>query len=331
MIHNSPKSLSIHITYNNLYFSECVAGLTEGLRSLGHPVTFSESAPRTKIDVQLVIGVNLFPRLSKRNCRLLAGIQTEQLPFWSTASNTGRIKRNLNRFKSVKGQYEIIYEWNPSLFAAGVGGDRFLPYGCPRRVFTKTKKEYDIAFIGNVHCSTRRQLLLKEISDNFSLFPDFSPGFGCKKEEVVRASRVLLNIHHYESCGMEAPRMFDYLSLGACVLSEWSPNTYPFQPQIDFEDFKNRQELFSKLTLLLKNDYLRDSIAHSGQKKSQTFTYNHVSGILSLDLLHCIQQRRNIFLKKVRSLDSLFRSSCFDSIDLLSKIKRRLFRERTEQ
>lgn len=212
-------ALRVAIVTETAYLEECSAGIHRGLEQIGlRSELMSEIPTSGKWDVVLVIGVHLFPEIPWMPRTLILGIQTEQMPVSSVA--TGCLLRNKRRYNSVCGYYDQLFEWNPDLYVACNDGRTFLPYGCGTEKFKDSPKKHDLAFIGNVGGSPRRQNLLEQLRHQFKFHPDYSPGFGDRKKQAIQESSILLNIHFYDGAGFESPRIFDYLALGTFVLSE---------------------------------------------------------------------------------------------------------------
>jgi hypothetical protein len=312
----------------NPYFAECGRGLCAGLFELGNHAELMEEVPASSVwDAILVIGIHLFPNMLWSPDTLLLGIQTEQLPIRQTQDS--RLLRNRNRFKSVMGFYDLLFEWNPGVYVAGAGGARFLPYGCMKRPFIESGKQHDLAFIGNVGTSARRREMLNRLGCEFDLHPESSPGFGGVRDEVVRSSKILLNIHHYEGGGIESPRLFDYLSLGAFVLSEGSEQSYPLLDGRDFIGFNSYEDLVCKIRCYLADDDERRRIATQGHETATQFGYHHSAGLISLELAHLLARRASRMHRFGSWLGAKLRSDMFQVRDFVS-LKRRAMFQTTE-
>lgn len=202
------SEVRIAIVAKLAYFVECGEGICQGLAEIGaKPEVMTEIPTCGEWDAVLVIGVHLFPDIPWMPRTLLVGVQTEQMPV--NGVGMGRLQRNKLRYRSVCGYYDHLFEWNPDLYVLNNDGRTFLPYGCRTEPFVEPPKKYDLAFIGNVGGSERRQMLLESLRGQFHFYPDYSPGFGDRKMQAIRESRILLNIHFYDGAGFESPRMFD--------------------------------------------------------------------------------------------------------------------------
>jgi hypothetical protein len=304
------------------YFDGFKEGCASNLSRHGFSIGVLDKLPEDgKWDSLLVIGIHKFPDMPFYRNTTLLGVQTEQLPLAKTANR--RLRRNLNRFHAVRGYYKKLFEWNPSLYDAGVGGDVFVPYGCTLQSAHEGEKRYDVLFVGNVGGSPRRNGLLTYLAGQFNFYPDFSPGFGMRKAEAIRSSKICLNIHYYEDCGFESPRIFDYLSHGAFVLSERSSSTHPFTVGRDLEDYSDRKELTDKIAYYLGHDAKRREIAGRGFQTAGKYGYDLISSIIALEIRKILEIDRNNVHEFVSW--SLARARCdyFRLRDYIS-IKRRL-------
>jgi len=318
------QALRIAIVAQLVYFEQYVAEMSKELSRLGHEVSVLPEIPIGSWDVILIVGIHLFPNVPFLSRAVIAGIQTEQLPTGDRAAQ-GRLKRNLNRFHAVRRYYDVIYEWNPALFALGFGGNVFLPYGCLAGNDQEFVKEFDVAFIGNIHHSPRRQRILESLRSKFNFYPDYSPGFGDRRQQAINSSRILLNIHFYDEAGLESPRMFDYLSSGAFVISEATSQSYPFQAGRDFVSFRDETELVRLIEEFRYDEEKRAVIARQGFETSQRFTYARCAELLSIDLLRQWNFRRSPLHRIPYWIASQLRCWWFDFRDNVSQRKRNVW------
>jgi hypothetical protein len=313
----------IAIVAKFVYFDECREGICQGLKDLGYMAEIMSDIPASGYwDVVLVIGVHLFPEIPWMPHALVVGIQTEQMPVNGVA--TGRLVRNQRRYDSVCGYYDHLFEWNPDLYVLRNDGRTFLPYGCVAEPYEDIGKNYDLAFIGNVGGSERRETLLEQLRHQFNFYPDYSPGFGDRKKQAIRESRILLNIHFYDGAGFESPRMFDYLSLGAFVLSERTASSYPFAKGVDFDDFGSVDDLVQKIRFYLKNNELREKIAEHGLQTAHCFHYRACARIVALELQRQHSRRSSNVVRFQRWLSARLKCLTFQSKDWLSEKRRKM-------
>jgi hypothetical protein len=312
--------MRVAILFRHVYFREFCENVAEALIRKGVSVVLSDNAKEHDVDVLLYVGVHLFADMPAPSESLVAGVQTEQLGTGGVQGSP-RLQRNRNRFECVKGCYDLLFDWIPGVCQSE--GRSFLPYGCSPGPLVTEQKEFDVCFIGNIHHS-RREPLLKSLQQDFNFFPDFSPGFGPAKLAAIQKSRILLNIRFYEDGGFESPRMFDYLSLGAFVISERAAACDPFVPGRDFVDFEGEDQLRLLLKQFLLDERARARIAASGHSVCQQNTWDTVARQLLLAFQS--QQKRASWRRWHGWLESRVRCCLFSSRDHLSLIRKTLFR-----
>lgn len=184
----------VALVTQQVYFAEFAQACSKYLNRNGFEVTERSEIPEEKgWDAVLVVGIHQYTRLPFLPGTAFLGVQTEQLPIG--LSRDRRLNRNRKRFLAVRDYYQLIFEWNPCLADAGVGGNVFLPYGCVAKRPAEQPKQWDAVFIGNVMESTRRREILDFLKGKFTIYPDFSPGFGDRKQDAIAGSKVCLNIY----------------------------------------------------------------------------------------------------------------------------------------
>jgi hypothetical protein len=308
--------MHIHIGYRAVYFEEFCCAIHTAWSKQGLNVTISDSLNQPNADIVLAVGVHLFPDAPLRKRGLLAGIQTEQMSV--TGISSGRLARNRKRFQCVAGYYDMLFDWIPGLATAE--NRIFLPYGCVSSSFRNDRRKYDVCFIGNIH-GNRRETLLASLSKDFNFFPDFSPGFEETKRHAIRQSRVLLNVKFYANGGFESPRIFDYLSEGAFVISEKSPVTIPFVAGRDFIEYQDEEQLRVLLRQYLDDDASRFAIAQHGHGTSQQFTWEIVAALLHGEMKRQIHGR-NAIARLAGWGTSRVRCALFSARDAISSLRR---------
>lgn len=308
--------MRLHIGYRHVYFEEFCSAVRMAWKRLGLDVTMSDSLNQSNADAVLAVGVHLFLDAPLRCRGLLAGIQTEQMPFNGVPS--ARLLRNRKRFQCVSGYYDLLFDWIPGLATAE--NRVFMPYGCPSSPFRNEPRKYDICFIGNIY-GNRREKLLASLSRDFKFFPDYSPGFGDAKLHAIRQSRVLLNVKFYENGGFESPRIFDYLAEGAFVISERSPVTTPFVGGKDFIEYHDEEHLRVLLRQYIEDEASRMAIAQHGHATSQQFTWEIVAGLLLNEMKRQIKGR-NATARVMGWGASRLRCRMFTARDAFSNLRR---------
>ena len=318
-----PELARVAVVFNQVYFSEFSEQCALHLAKAGfHTEVLHEIPAGQEYEAVLVVGIHEYPSIPFMRDVVMLGVQTEQLPLGE--HHAGRISRNLRRFHSVRGYYQCIFDWNPGLHEAGIGGEVFIPYGCSNRETTSFSKTHDLVFIGNVGGSPRRQELLESLGRKYTVYPDFSPGFGSRLDEAIGSSKICLNIHFYEDCGFESPRVFDYLSRGAFVLSEHALSTSPFLVGRDLQDFSDGEELFEKIEHFLQNESERNQIAARGRLTAMEHSFETTSRILAREFLNVLNRRSSVTKRHFAWARARVRSGYFAARDHISLKRRRM-------
>lgn len=135
------------------------------------------------------------------------------------------------------------------------------------------EREYDVLFYGGIN--ERRFHLLTCINANFR--SKIAVGvFGPPLYDLIRRSKIVVNLHVYEHSPLESTRIFESLSLGARLVSELSPDVGDYTDLIDFVSFVSVDqvlEIIDKITYLLGADELphTDSLEVYARKRFEEF------------------------------------------------------------
>ncbi len=110
----------------------------------------------------------------------------------------------------------------------------YLPIGATTNYgnhIVPTQKKYDILFYGDSVSSPRRRKLLDAVKSEFCVHI-VNECFGDDMVNLIKQSRVVLNLHYYEDALLEMPRIQECISLGIPVVSESSRDQGDY-PEID--------------------------------------------------------------------------------------------------
>lgn len=97
----------------------------------------------------------------------------------------------------------------------------YSPIPMVRQDLAPVDKGFDVAFYGNVTGSSRREMFLSQICENFRT-KLIHGKHGDELYEDLRSARLIVNIHYYENAPLETTRIMECLSLGLPVVSESS-------------------------------------------------------------------------------------------------------------
>lgn len=205
--------------------------------------------------------------------------QLEQLFNYNTnwfdpKSKSSLIKQRTSHIKKWLDECDEIWDYDLSnkWFLENIGYNKvkFVPLkSCEslKVITNKTTPKYDILFYGSLN--KKRFDFLKKLSKKFNLVvigDNFNvdvvelqqaninilpKDFTINLDEIISNSKIILNLHFYESSIQEQVRLFYLLINNKCVVSEISKKNY-FGDLI--HEFKDYNELESTITDLLTND-----------------------------------------------------------------------------
>jgi len=177
--------------------------------------------------------------------------------WYNPHSNVPHIKRRTEQlngwFKNVDEIWE--YDLNNLMFLKSMGFNNVkhmpLKYANSlKRINNNCVKDIDVLFYGQVKGCERRKEIIEKISQKHNIIIVPYGTTGDKLYQYVDRSKIVLNIHFYESGIQEQVRIFELLINNKCVLSERSKINY-FGDLITECD---KDEIVNKIDFLLKND-----------------------------------------------------------------------------
>ncbi len=97
-------------------------------------------------------------------------------------------------------------------------------------------QDIDVLFYGDINCD-RRKRIIEVLNKSFDVHVE-SDLFGDAMHDIIRRSKVVINIHYYEGALLETPRISEILSLGTSVIvSEKSRDPEEEKRMADYVDF----------------------------------------------------------------------------------------------
>jgi len=111
------------------------------------------------------------------------------------------------------------------------------------------KCEFDIFFYGT--CNVRRKNILNILSKKYNIKIGFSL-YGQLKEEMIKKSKIILNLHYYRDCALESCRLNEILQYNKIIISE--------KPTISDKD---NQQLYENLVIFI--DEISDNLVNLEQ------------------------------------------------------------------
>ncbi len=247
----------------------------------------------------VILGYNLgkeinFYREKYPNKKIIV-YQLEQLfnynPNWfNPNSNSKHVKHRTSHIKKWLDECDEIWEYDLSnkwfLETLGYNKVKFVPLKYSKsleNIKVNQNPKYDILFYGAIN--KKRFEILKKINSKFNLVVigdnfdvdnvelnnsgiKFLPkDFSDKLDNIISETKIILNLHFYESSIQEQVRLFYLLNNSKCVVSELSKKNY-YGDLI--HEFENYETLEKKLTELLTNNKWLDfsrTISHRFKTK----------------------------------------------------------------
>jgi hypothetical protein len=135
-----------------------------------------------------------------------------------------------------------------------------------------TNRKYELLFLGSVNDKRAKILSLlydkynicilapevdcnKYKNHNFGICMNHSV-FGDDLYDYIFNSKIIINLHYYESCLQEQVRLFELLINSSVIVSEKSIRNYFGDLLYEFE---NEDDMFNKINLLLKNNVWKNN------------------------------------------------------------------------
>lgn len=149
--------------------------------------------------------------------------------------------------------------------------------------------EYDIAFYGNPSCE-RRQLFLKKLSEKFSV-KVISEVFGDELYDLLKKSKIVVNIHYYENALLETTRIYECLSLNKLVISEKGRDQYEHTELngiVDFVEISDIDAMIQRIEYWLNHPHhfdTRSQAISNFQQQPDPFQFYLYRFLLSQDLI----------------------------------------------
>ncbi len=145
----------------------------------------------------------------------------------------------------------------------------------------------EVLFYGDPNCK-RRQIYLEKLKSNFNVYIA-SEVFGEEMVSLICRAKVVVNIHYYENDLLETTHIYEILSLGTPIVSEFSVdiNSHPdLDGIVSFTPVNDVEAMISAVSLLLNEDtqtQRRESISNFVEQDKK-FSHYFKRFLLSNDL-----------------------------------------------
>ncbi len=255
-------------------FLELSQLLHYSLVELGHASRISDNYLDTGA-INIVLG-----------CHLLSLDLLSQVPLSSIILNTEQLEFDQRGWNSK------IYSWaskfevwdysqkNIKIFQSlGIKNVKNIKIGYQkelRRLNPSREKDIDVLFYGSIN--ERRRVLLESLSKSGLKVKILTNTYGYERDEFIEKSKVVLNLHYYNSHIFEIIRVFYLLSNSIAVISEVNDTTH-IEPRILSGLYSSNYDgLVSACNKLVQDEVLRSEIQDSSfeamkQSPQSVFTY----------------------------------------------------------
>jgi hypothetical protein len=149
---------------------------------------------------------------------------------------------DLDNITFLQEQYGVVPEFRPLTYAESL-----------RRIETVPNPDIDVLFYGT-HNRRRKTLFRRIRWTNRKANIVWINGWGAQLDALIARSKIVLNLHYYETETQEQARVFYLLINGKCVLSETSRRNYYGDMIMEAE----RRSLPEAVGYLLAGDRWRD-------------------------------------------------------------------------
>ena len=187
-----------------------------GLRDLGFEagINFNRTFPGA---VNIIIGVHLLPPnlISKVPVRCIV-LNTEQI-FSDTTPWMSNIFEWAKKFPVWDYSVRNIEKWN-NLGFSDVSLLRLGYHSLLDRIPKDKNKDIDVLFYGSV--GGRRKVVLDGLAEKGVNLKSVFGVYGPTRDELISRSKIIINIHHYESKIFEVVRVFYLMTNAKAVVSE---------------------------------------------------------------------------------------------------------------
>jgi len=138
-----------------------------------------------------------------------------------------------------------------------------------KRIVSKNKKEIDVLFYGSINLR-RKQIIEKLLKNNIKVKCLFGV-YGKERDNWISKSKLVLNLHMYDSKIFEIIRVFYLLTNGIPVISEVDKNTKFNNQFLDGVKKCTYDEIEKNVIFLLNNDKERLNLATNGMISIQKY------------------------------------------------------------
>ncbi|MCC6831579.1 MAG: hypothetical protein IT200_09565 [Thermoleophilia bacterium] len=242
-------------------FDEVALGLSEAMAILGGSAPIVRDAGELAGRTPIVLGGNLLPQVG-----------THGLPADTVIHNLEQVGDG-NPWFSAEYLASLrafrVVDYSPrnraGLERLGVAHAGLLEIGYTpglSRIRPAPEKDIDVLFYGSLN--ERRVGVLQRLAERGLRVGHITQGFGAERDEGIARSKVVLNLHFYDSAVFEIVRVSYLLANGVCVVTEGRPDDPDIAPYTGGMAVAAYDELVTVCEMLARDEPMRDRIAARG-------------------------------------------------------------------
>jgi SAM-dependent methyltransferase len=239
-------------------FREVAEAVFFGLKSAGADVIWSETAFVTD-RIPIIFGANLAVRPTEipSNAIIYNLEQADNSSTWLVEPYLTILQTHQVWDYSIRNVERLQLQ--------GITDIRCVPIGYVRELerITEAPKDIDVLFYGSM--CPRRQWVIEQLRESGVAVVTTFGTYGADRDALIARSRIVLNVHFYESKIFEIVRVSYLLANGVCVLSEdgHDPMEEEFRDAVAFASY---EDLVTRCLELLADDTLRQGYGNRGRE-----------------------------------------------------------------
>lgn len=237
-------------------FDEFAIALSEGFKETGIPAPVVRSRPEGDA---IVLGANLLPHTSERPPRRSILFNLEQLtpgsPWWS-GDYIDLLRRRPVWDYSVE-NVALLKSMGIPATLCKVGYASAL-----ERIEKNAARDIDVLFYGSMN--PRRAHVLEALNAEGIHVVSVFNVYGSQRDDLVARSKIVLNMHYFESRLFEVIRVSYLLANGCCVVSEKGHDSEAEREYAKDVAFVPYEGIVHACLDLLRDDARRRSLAAHG-------------------------------------------------------------------
>jgi hypothetical protein len=230
----------VHIVINEdgAVFDELIELITDCLEQLGHAVRRSTNTFDAN-RLNLLIGHTAF--LKEKDYDTLRGFGSPYVVFQMEALNE-RAGFAPDRALYLQFLTQALQVWDyapenlPFLEAHGCRSTQYVPLGYSKRlerIVHAPLKDIDVLFYGTG--TPRRQHVVETLRDRGAGIETVT-GYGPRRDEAIARSKIVLNLHQFETTQLEQVRL-SYLLNNRCFVVSESAESNPYGDGVLFSEY----------------------------------------------------------------------------------------------